>query len=39
MGKILLRNSISSCDEFLPDIKAIYVHNTNNLYDNLLKFD
>lgn len=39
MGKILLRTSISNCEEFLPDIEVVYVHNTNNLSDNLLEFD
>lgn len=38
MGKTLLRTSISNCEEFLPDIEVVYVHNTNNLSDNLLEF-
>lgn len=39
MEKTLRQTFTSSCEESLVDIEIIYVHNTNNLSDNLLEFN
>lgn len=39
MAKTLQQTFTSSYEESLVDIEIIYVHNTNNLSDNLLEFN
>lgn len=39
MVRILRQTFTSNYGEFLVDIEIIYVHNTNNLSDNLLEFN
>lgn len=39
MEKALRQAFTSSYEESLVDIEIIYVHNTNNLSDNLLEFN